>query len=369
MFNQVKIRDGHDNFFTPLRLFFALMVLFGHAFVVSLRDVNAEPFLFYHYKASYTAVNLFFIASGFLVTKSMLYRQNMPEYSAARFLRIYPALIVHVLFIMFVMGPFVTNMPLDHFFADPAFWTQPFQVLSFYETNMVMPGALLTNDEQMASGALWTLRYEVLAYIGTAIVFSLGLLKYRWMIAGQFFLLVLLWYMAQMTGFYETVPATLQALMRFGLCYSLGAAIYAYRDELSFHILGIPALGVFASLFNGTIMFEILFDLWLAYIIFWAAYVKIPKLSGLTKLSDISYGLYIYHWCVLQWLFYQWPGLSTWQLIALTLPITTALAYASWHLVEKPALRHKKALGQWLSSCFRKPKAPAPVPPTPHIAE
>jgi len=33
MLNWVKITDGHDNFFTPLRLIFAFMVLIGHAFI------------------------------------------------------------------------------------------------------------------------------------------------------------------------------------------------------------------------------------------------------------------------------------------------------------------------------------------------
>ena len=71
MFQTVKIRDGHDNFFTPLRLLFATLVVIGHAFAVALRDPMSEPQLFFHYTFSYLAVNLFFIASGFLVTKSM----------------------------------------------------------------------------------------------------------------------------------------------------------------------------------------------------------------------------------------------------------------------------------------------------------
>jgi len=85
------IRDGHDNFFTPLRLIFASLVVFGHAFVVALRDISAEPHILYHYTFSYLAVNLFFIASGFLVTKSMVYRGDTPSFISARALRIFPA--------------------------------------------------------------------------------------------------------------------------------------------------------------------------------------------------------------------------------------------------------------------------------------
>ena len=73
LFSGVKIRDGHDNFFTPLRLIFASLVVIGHAYVVVLGGSEHEPHVFYHYTFSYIAVNMFFIASGFLVTKSMLY--------------------------------------------------------------------------------------------------------------------------------------------------------------------------------------------------------------------------------------------------------------------------------------------------------
>lgn len=345
MFKTVKIRDGHDNFFTPLRLIFALMVLIGHAYIIAERDPAAEPFLFFDYKPSYLAVNLFFIASGFLVTKSMLYRKDMAEFTSARFLRIFPGLFVHMLFVMLLMGPFVTSLPLWQFITHPDFWTQPFKVMTFYETNMILPGALETNEEQIGSAPLWTLRYEVLAYIGTAIAFALGLMKRNWMLIAQFLIFVALWPLAHMTGLYEKVPATIQSLLRFGLCYGLGAAIFALRDKISFHIIGIPVLGILAALTNGTVLlFEIMTNIWLGYFIFWAAYVTIPFLNGLKSIDDVSYGIYIYHWAVMQWVFYVFPKMDTLTLIACGLPITLLLSYLSWIWVEKPSLSHKKSL-------------------------
>lgn len=350
MFSKVKIREGHDNFFTPVRLLFALMVLVGHAFVVVLGNSSDEPSIFFHYKPSYLAVNLFFIASGFLVTKSMLYREDVAEYGAARTLRIYPALIIHVFFVMFIIGPFVTNLPLMEFFKDPNFWTQPLQVLSFFQTDMVLPGAFATNHEPIGSGALWTLRYEVLAYIGTAIAFMLGLLKHKWLLIMQFVIFALAWPVVHLTGIYDQVPATIQSIFRFGMAYGLGAAVYALQDKLSFHILGVFILGLITGLFNGTVLFEIMVTLWLGYIVFWMAYVEIPALNGLKKLSDTSYGIYIYHWVILQAVFYFMPGVNPVQLIAITLPIVVIIAYGSWHLVEKPMLKRKVGMSRWIKN-------------------
>ena len=348
MFQWVKINDGHDNFFTPLRLLFAVMVLMGHAFVVALGDPMAEINVFYNYKPSYLAVNLFFIASGFLVTKSMLFRGDTAEYASARLLRIYPALIIHVIFVMFAMGPFVTNLPLRDFFTHPQFFTQPIQVLSFYETQMILPGALETNPEPFGSVPLWTLRYEILAYIGTATAFSLGFMKQRWMLFAQFALCALAWCLAHAIGVFDALPATGKNALRFGICYGLGAAVYAYRDYLRFHILGVLGLGIAAALTNGTIIFEVTTALFLGYFVFWAAYIKVQKLNGLKALSDTSYGIYIYHWCIMQWIFYYAPGLNAWQLIAFTLPITIVIASLSWHYVEKPMLKNKKSFAKLL---------------------
>lgn len=356
MFKWVRINDGHDNFFTPLRFIFAFMVLIGHAFIIATRDITAEPHIFFDYTFSYMAVNLFFIASGFLVTKSMLYRGDIAEYSSARILRIYPALALHVLLVMFIMGPFVTNLPLLEFFTHPDFLSQPLKVLSFYKTEMELPGALDGNNETLASATLWTLRYEVLAYIGTAIAFSLGLMRKKWMLLAQFVTFATAWIAIEGFGSFEALPATGQNLLRFGICYTLGAAIFAYRERIRFHILGLMGVTIAAALTNGTPLFEVTTAIMLAYFVFWAAYIKLPKLNALQSVSDISYGIYIYHWAIMQWLNHVYPDMSPWQLITIAAPITILISIASWRWVEKPMLRSKKGFSKQLRFGRLKPR-------------
>lgn len=359
MFNSVKIREGHDNFFTPLRLLFATLVVIGHSFAIALRDSSAEPHVFYIYTFSYIAVNLFFIASGFLVTKSMLYREDKAEFASARILRIFPGLLIHVLFVMIVIGTLGTSLPLVQFFTSSEVYLQPLYVLSFVKTEMIMPGMFAGNDESLAGGPLWTLRYEVLAYIGTLILFSIGLLKSRWMFLAQFIVPSIAWIFAKQFGLYDQIPATLQSLLRFGVAYGLGAAIFAYRDRISFTFLGLCATVLLAVLTQGTHLAELSLNIMLAYFVFYFAYFQAPKLAWMSKIDDLSYGIYIYHWAILQTVFMYFPNFGVVTLFVTSMILTTILAALSWHFVEKPALSQKKAFAQWLK--FKRKKATVPT--------
>ena len=355
MIKSVKIRDGHDNFFTPLRLIFASLVVIGHAYVIVLGGSEHEPHVFYHYTFSYIAVNMFFIASGFLVTKSMLYRGDSASFISARALRIYPALIVHVLFLMLIIGPFVTNLPLKEFFSAPDWYLQPLKVLTFIDSDMAMPGIFASNSEQIGSGALWTLRYEFLAYIGTWLLFLIGGLRHKWMIAAQFILPCIAWIIGKELGLFERLPATLESLGRFGIAYGLGAALYAYREKISFNALLIPVFIALTWLVRDNVaILEIVMNLLLAWIVMIAAYMHAPKLLWTQRLSDVSYGIYIYHWAILQSLFYFFPSLTIWPLIISGYVITLALSHASWHIVEKPTLRLKTPVAQMLKGMMNK---------------
>jgi len=351
------IREGHDNFFTPLRLIFASLVVLGHSFVIGLRDASAEPQLLYHYTFSYLAVNLFFIASGFLVTKSMVFRGDTPSFISARALRIFPALIVHVIFVMIVIGPLATKTPLGQFFSDPDWYLQPLKVLTFFETNMNMPGIFETNEEQIGSAPLWTLRFEVLAYIGTLGVFSLGLLRKKWMVLMQFILPSLGWILALHFGLFEKLPATIENLFRFGIAYGLGAAIYAYRDRLSFSWITLGVLAAASYLLRETPVVEVLMNTLLAWLVFRVAYMKMPNFKWMQRIPDLSYGIYIYHWCVLQLLFYWFPTLNLIELFIFGFVPTVILSALSWYIVEKPALRSKTRFANWMRNIGVKPRA------------
>ena len=344
----VLIRDGHDNFFTPMRLVFAVLVMFGHAFVIAMRDPALEPQVFYHYTFSYLAVNLFFIASGFLVTKSMLYRGDSAGFSSARLLRIYPALIAHVLFVMLIIGPLATSLPLKDYFTSPQTLLQPLWVLSFYETSMSLPGIFEGNGEQFGSVPLWTLRFEILCYMATLLAFLLGLLRKRWMVLAQFVLPSIAWIVGQGFGLFDQLPGTVENAARFGIAYGLGATIYAYRERIRFTWVGLPVLLALTWLTHQSNVMEVSMNLLLGWFVFTVAYMRLPKLNWLQQFDDVSYGIYIYHWAVMQMAFMWFPQLGVFQLFGLCLPVVVGLSWLSWTYVEKPMLAKKKPFAEWL---------------------
>src|SRR5262249_21336913 len=88
--------------------------------------------------------------------------------------------------------------------------------------------------------------------------------------------------------------------------------------------------------------FILLFPMFGGYLVIYAALNRRWRPIAAARFGDLSYGLYIYGWPVEQTLLYASDGrLAWWQLFPLALALSAALAFLSWHLVEKPALRLK----------------------------
>jgi peptidoglycan/LPS O-acetylase OafA/YrhL len=63
--------------------------------------------------------------------------------------------------------------------------------------------------------------------------------------------------------------------------------------------------------------------------------------------GDVSYGIYVYAFPVQQSVAHMWgSGLGPLTMLAIAFPITYALAFASWRLIERPALALKRRFGR-----------------------
>jgi len=170
---------SRDNNFNLMRFIAASMVLFGHCYPLS-GSPHQEPLSQYGITFGYLAVDIFFITSGFLVARSLMIRQDIISFATARALRIFPALIVAVLFSVFVVGLAFTTLPADAFLKHPAVSTYLFNniTLVLQPTAFVLPNVFESNPyKQSVNGSLWTLPWEMNMYILLGMLGSLVFIK------------------------------------------------------------------------------------------------------------------------------------------------------------------------------------------------
>src|SRR3990172_7620119 len=105
---------GRDNNFNLIRFLAASAVLLDHSFALVAQDQTANAIIDVEALGlGRLAVDVFFIVSGFLVTRSVMTRPTVLDYGVARFLRLFPGLFVACVAIAFVLGPSVTLVSLQ----------------------------------------------------------------------------------------------------------------------------------------------------------------------------------------------------------------------------------------------------------------
>src|SRR5690606_36242360 len=82
----------------------------------------------------------------------------------------------------------------------------------------------------------------------------------------------------------------------------------------------------------------------LPYAVLSFATIATTRISQAGRFGDPSYGIYLYGFPIQQALFaVGGPSMGPLENTAFAVPIVIALAYASWHVVEKRALAFKPA--------------------------
>ena len=95
--NLKKLSMKQQNNFDTLRIISALVVAFSHAVPLSYGSNSLEPVWRLskgQATAGTTAVVIFFVISGYLITQSFVKSQDVYRFAMARMLRIVPALLV-----------------------------------------------------------------------------------------------------------------------------------------------------------------------------------------------------------------------------------------------------------------------------------
>ena len=336
--------------FELTRLVLASGVVLWHALVITTSEPEARATPLWVF--AWALVPMFFVLSGFLVTKSVL-RLHTRDYLLNRAARIIPALAVDIVLCTLVIGPLVTILPIADYVADPAFGRYFLNIFGW--VHYALPGVFLGNRlPDTVNGSLWTVPFELGCYTVLAGLMWVGMLR-RWSRTG---LLAGGWLFASwvLTHFHAEPPPGLfghvehfllleqgSKLVPFflaGATLYLGQAYVRYDWRIAAAcviVLLVPSLIFDGSWYWFKPIVPMLACAPLAYLTIFLGLSPLPTPPSIAK-GDYSYGIYLYHFPLLQ-VIDQWHRFDQWwQLLAVAVLPVVGLAMFSWHVVERPTL-------------------------------
>lgn len=345
-----EFSQSRDNNFNLIRILAALAVLFGHSYALLRQPEPLGASL--GMSIGSIAVDLFFVTSGYLVTGSLMTRQNLPDYFLARLLRIFPGLICMVLLSVFVLGVIFTSLSASDYFSSSGTYQYLFKCTTIVSGIVyILPGVFEHNPYPAAvNGSLWTLIYELVMYV---------------LLAGFWGLYVQIWkrYRGLLVRLLAVLSAALMIYVvrhhyllnntefdRLFFMFFSGAAYFILRRHIRLsHVLATAAVLalIFSHYFSHYLSpqaFILAYYLSLPYLLLYLAYIPAGRLRMYNRAGDYSYGVYIYAFPIQQALLALAPQMPVAVLTVFATAFTMIFSISSWHVIEEPAMRARRWL-------------------------
>ena len=341
---------SRGNALNMIRLLLALAVLYSHAEVLS-RTGDGVVWQGQHI-GSWGVVG-FFAISGFLITGSRL-RSTAGKFLINRVARIFPGYIVVLIVVALGFGPvaqIIEKGTLDGYWGTgvtPLQYIWGNALLNIVSYNI---GTTLSTSPygQAWNGSLWSLYYEFWCYIIIGVLLSWSLTRRRaWPTVFLFLASAACHACIDRVSPYIGDDESLKLLI-FMLPYFMGGAVVRMLHErlpMRAWMALASAVISYALIVSYPDFGKQLASPFIAYLVLWFGAV-LPSPS-IIKVHDISYGVYIFHFPVIQLLLIM--GVAAhgfWLLLAMTVAITFVLATASWFGVERAAMRWSRGLKPW----------------------
>lgn len=345
------------NNFDFLRLLAATTVLVHHA--VAHLDTN---FLWHSGSDKWWfngGVPLFFILSGLMVYQSgaRCYEAGRPwrDFYLNRALRIMPAMYAYiaVLTIALLILGVVTISQV----ASPTY--AAYVASNLLLTPVYTPPALTDFGVGVVNGSLPTIPMEVSFYVIVPLLVLLTFrLSWRTMMLIVFGIAASAILLYAMVGGTEATPLVWKAYGVTFLPYLWYFAIGMFWSRAWPHVKQSGWIALFAVVLyfaidkipnvdaSGSVITRALAAIPLSYAALWFGHHGPAIFSRLTRrIGDLSFGTYIWHMIVVNALIYY--GAREWELpgtllVTIVFAISVLIAFASWRLVEKPALGLKR---------------------------
>jgi peptidoglycan/LPS O-acetylase OafA/YrhL len=333
------------NNFDLLRLFAATQVVFMHATSHLEHSYSVLSFLSY-----FPGVPIFFFLSGFLIYGSYESSSNnknpIRNFYLKRVLRLYPGLWGCLFFSIFLVwcSGYFGNISLN--IKEIMLWLVA-QMTAFQFYN---PDFLRGFGAGTLNGALWTISVELQFYLLVPLVYKL--MQQKKVVILSTILIFIVFNI--FNDYFNDKDNIILKLINVSFApwfymFLVGAFFAKFKEYIS-SILSINIFVLFVAFVSMYYMSDYFGLDWgnkthpigyalMISIVIHAAYVN-PTLSDrILGRNDISYGVYIYHMPVINYILYIY-GPGEVQFISAILG-TLFLAVMSWFIIERPSLRLK----------------------------
>ncbi len=332
-----SFRLSRHNLFDWVRLYAAIQVLMVHG----QNHLGWSLPVWFGAFSFLPGVPIFFSISGFLIGLSWLrLSHNWRVYAWNRALRIFPALwfcFLVTLLLLWIAGE-------KQFLLSPqgAFWIiAQVSVVQFFN-----PEALRGFGVGVVNGSLWTIPVEIQFYIALPLLLAFGMRFKRFVRPWLWLLMVgivsyCIWLAIPGLAAGDLLMSKiikvslLPHLFQFLLGFALVPLLVIWGQMVTVRILLVMSVVlIFVVTSSGAS------SLWLRPLL-WAC---LPIGIGLIpcqfiRIPDLSYGLYLFHMPVINFLVFL--GILGSQSLVPCLTAVVIFSFISWHCVERPALSLK----------------------------
>ncbi|MGC6429832.1 MAG: acyltransferase family protein [Jejuia sp.] len=338
----------NSNNFDFLRAIFASTVTVAH--LIELSQVPSFQKLALYFNTR-LAIDGFFIISGFLIAKSFENSQSLKSYILKRIKRIAPAYFFVILSCS-IFFYFISSYSFFQYFFGVQFWKYLLANLTFQNyLEPCLPGVFNNNLLCSVNGALWTIKIEEAFYLLVPIFYFLIRKKYV-----SIYVLSIVIYLISISYFnyFMKIDNYRLAKQLPGAFSFFITGIILYKNfnffiKWKYYII-LPCLFVFI-IEQYILQTQIIKPICFGFLVFYAAY-SFKWLNNFGKFGDFTYGIYIYHFPLIQLFVYigLFKQFNPAVVSILLLILVLLMSILSWYLIELHYLsksrksRHKNLL-------------------------